>query len=237
MRRFVVCWMAMLLVGSACTVAAPASPDKASSSAVVTPSSAPQTTNGSPTSSSASVTIRDIEVVDGGAWVLGDNGVKVKSSEAGAGWRNVQLPAAVTFGQIGAIGASSATQAWLAAPNQDGGILAFQTSDAGVSWTNINFPASYEAGDSIAIRAISSMEAWFELTVPLGTESAGTLFHTTDGGRSWSGSKGMPLAGIVAFNGDTGWAAVGPAHSRLFFTSDGADSWSQVKLTPPPGDE
>lgn len=176
------------------------------------------------------MSVDDLAVVDGAAWLLGDGGLKLRSS--GGGWQDV-TPNGVTGSQIAALGASSGTQAWIAAPFASG-VAALVTADGGVTWTSHPLPAAVPAGAALSVDATSATEAWVEEAIPLGTESAGTLFHTVDAGASWS-NVGLPRAGVVAFVGSRGWAAVGPVHNRLYVTADLGATWTLVTLPLPAG--
>jgi photosystem II stability/assembly factor-like uncharacterized protein len=99
----------------------------------------------------------------------------------------------------------------------------YRSSDGGTSWTaGATTPSSLDAAD---LHFDTLLDGWI-----IGSGfGAGALFHTTNGGDSWTPVTSF-LGGYVAvdFDGAVGWAAnVGGRHYR---TTDAGATWEQLEL-------
>lgn len=133
----------------------------------------------------------------------------------------------------------------------------YGTRDGGRSWSKLAaVPVKYGDGN-MSVTFADARHGWFEeLTAGMG-QSAGELFATSDGGKTWrkvaesafgdpaaSGKRGtLPFGGRLAAQRDgTLWLSGsqraaeyqgGPGFIWLFRSPDGGRTWAQVKLPVP----
>jgi photosystem II stability/assembly factor-like uncharacterized protein len=116
------------------------------------------------------------------------------------------------------------------------------TRDAGLTWTDVT--PQVETVRSSTSFFLDGSTAFIEGFDEIGSQAAGTLYATGDGGGSWSSSP-LPFAGGVLQFADAshGWAVVvppgswyGPAAPALVNQStDGGKTWAQMSLVDPQG--
>ena len=142
------------------------------------------------------------------AWVTGEDGALLTTSNAGADWALVDLHTTARLHavqQVGGIG-------WLAG---DGGVLR-KTADQGLTWI------AQDAGTLQALRGVAVFDANHAWAVGDG----GVAIWTTDGGANWSlaqtgAARLQAVHFIDAFNG----LAVGQA-GAIVASRDGGQTWS-----------
>ncbi len=110
----------------------------------------------------------------------------------------------------------------------------FSTRDGGQGWESWPL-ALFSAGDpdgtsgAVFLEMIDAQNGW--LTVKTATSSnfsRGTLFRTSDGGRSWQ-KLALPIGESVEFSDlQNGWTAGGAAGNELYRTIDGGRSWESI---------
>lgn len=119
----------------------------------------------------------------------------------------------------------------------DSGNRIVRTSNGGLTWTDV-MPKN-ESADSFNAFFLNTLSAW---ALDSGDPSKG-LFHTTDGGNTWSLiAKSVPFpvfATITFLNEKDGWAeaydvGAGNAYITLHGTQDGGTTWNQIMLSSPP---
>jgi photosystem II stability/assembly factor-like uncharacterized protein len=116
------------------------------------------------------------------------------------------------------------------------------TLDAGRSWADVT-PA-VEAVRSQTSFFLDGSTAFVEGVDETGSQAAGMIYATTDGGGSWRSSP-LPFAGGVLQFADAshGWAVVVPpgswngptAPALVYQTMDGGKNWAQLNLVDPQG--
>jgi photosystem II stability/assembly factor-like uncharacterized protein len=120
---------------------------------------------------------------------------------------------------------------WGIAVNNNGAVL--RTVDGGSTWLNATPPGIGAIGLSPKLSVLNSNTAW--VLVPGTDFFSGTLYHTGDGGITWS-SNIVPFGGaflqfLDASHGralvDRG-AGAGSEAVKLFQTSDGGMTWTSV---------
>lgn len=142
------------------------------------------------------------------AWVTGEDGALLTTSNAGADWALVDLHTTARLHavqQAGGVG-------WLAG---DGGVLR-KTSDQGLTWI------AQDAGTLQALRGVAVFDANHAWAVGDG----GVAVSTTDGGANWSraltgAARLQAVHFIDAFNG----LAVGQS-GAIVASRDGGQAWS-----------
>jgi photosystem II stability/assembly factor-like uncharacterized protein len=117
------------------------------------------------------------------------------------------------------------------------------TTDAGETWSvlqeKIKVPFSREyledstgfSGQSW-LQFIDSQHGWelLDIATNSANPSAGEMLRTSDGGRTWTPTKGTPTSDHFLFITPTnGWIA-GGNDQELFVTRDAGDSWQKVSL-------
>jgi photosystem II stability/assembly factor-like uncharacterized protein len=158
-------------------------------------------------------TLNDVAAVDAStAWVAGDYGTIMKTTDGGATW---QRQVSGTTSVLHAIDAVNADTAW--ACGEDYTVL--RTVDGGSTWTQLNPDI---AGDYYGISAIDGQTAWV-----VGVNILGAIIEkTTDGGGSWtdqSPSTGE-IADVSAVSANIVWAL--SAGGTFFSSTDGGSNWN-----------
>lgn len=136
-----------------------------------------------------------------------------------------------------------------------GGVPLFRTTDAGAHWQRLTLPPMLQAESSNPIYFRSPTEGWIMGFVPQTYSDAACapggcplmgLFHTSDGGKSWSETAtlkplelfpGGRMPGQLEFSDAlNGWLVGGDVSANqgaLYATHDGGRTWSAVRLTVP----
>lgn len=142
------------------------------------------------------------------AWVTGEDGALLTTSNAGADWALVDLHTTARLyavQQVGGVG-------WLAG---DGGVLR-KTSDQGLTWI------AQDAGTLQALRGVAVFDANHAWAVGDG----GIVIWTTDGGANWSlAQTGAARLQAVHFIDTFNGLAVGQA-GAIVASRDGGQTWS-----------
>jgi len=111
-----------------------------------------------------------------------------------------------------------------------------RTSDGGTTWHNAT--PSGLSGTAASSFFLDTTTGW--VAVIGGDPTSGTLYHTTDGGVTWT-STSVPFGGgsIKFVDSMHGWELIGlsagMSHEAvaIFRTSDGGTTWSQVFINDP----
>src|SRR5512140_256484 len=83
-----------------------------------------------------------------------------------------------------------------------------RTVDAGTSWQDVTPPGVTTVGYSAGYFFMDASNAW--LDVPASDPTTGMLYHTTDGGHTWSSDSSPFGGGSFQFSdASNGWALVG----------------------------
>ena len=163
------------------------------------------------------------------------------TSDDGQSWEQIgpAIPSAGTVEDVEFADSDTGWVLWtLANPDGTASFHLSRTVDHGASWTESILPL-FEPGDAASIVDKAQM-GWFDAQtgwISIKQESSsnfslGSLFMTSDGGRSWNRSS-LPIADHIDFsNSQTGWAVGGPSGSQVFDTQDGGLSWQDSS---PPG--
>lgn len=174
------------------------------------------------------------------AWVSGETGTVLRTTNRGASWRDVSPPAAAgrALRDIEAFGTQQAVTLSIGKGRQS---RIFSTSDGGQTWTevfrNVDPGAFYDcmafSHDGIGLALSDPVDGYFRLA------------RSTNFGKTWhvESTHGMPpaLANEFAFAasgtciisgpGHRFWFATGGTHPRVFTSADGGLHWS-VTRTP-----
>ena len=173
------------------------------------------------------------------------------TTDNGANWTDITPPATPGYdGNIADIFFLDAHHGWVlfgqcCESDQYGDRAKFDlasTSDTGASWSleHVTLPRSdavgLNAGGRIAFA--DDQHGWMVLSAGKGGQNAGSLFLTSDGGRTWREPPAEPGGGgpILMVTPKEGWM-VGEyeefADEELYVTRDGAKSWRKVSLPAP----
>ena len=193
--------------------------------------------------------IRMLNRSDG--WALNENAI-LKTSDGGLHWRCV-TPANTQIGMDSRGDfLSDNLHAWVVPTPQsnNNSVTILRTTDGGQSWQSATISDTYpEVGDPPHF--INAQEGWIEL-VANGGPGAGSesvdIFHSTDGGQSWSKiastdnpGSGLPRGGLksgISFKDAlNGWATGEDASDTpwLYVTHNGGKTWASQPLPDLPG--
>ncbi len=169
-----------------------------------------------------------LEFVDSVAWILGEEGRLLKSTDEGYTWEDQDpLPSSIYYTSIDFI-------------NQDTGVVVgggsrqeniLQTFDGGVSWEERKTDLEY--GDML-------LDVFYaDDTTVFATGRGGNVVRSQDAGYTWNGVAQLISPGLrYLYNASlyfedamTGWVASmrPPENNRLFIhrTEDGGESWTE----------
>jgi len=190
---------------------------------------------------------RDVHALDDRtAWLMaagpGDKSRIYRTTDGGAHW-TLQFTNPDPAGFFDAIAFWDAKRGLVLGDPVDGHLVVFATDDGGDHWRHVETPPALPnegafAASGTCLIVAGEREAWF------GTGAA-RVFHTSDGGRSWTVEQAPvrhdgPAAGIfsLAFAGGRG-IAVGGDYSKppedvhnIAITTDGGKSWTEPASRP-----
>ncbi len=124
---------------------------------------------------------------------------------------------------------------WAVTPN-----ALLRTADGGVTWYDVSMNGVSDGLDTTSSFFLDADRAWILIADASGPLSGGTLFHTKDGGVSWT-STAVPFGGgILDFlDPSQGWImadrgmAAGSMAVAIYQTRDGGQNWEQVYANDP----
>jgi photosystem II stability/assembly factor-like uncharacterized protein len=150
----------------------------------------------------------------------------LQSTDGGAHWREVPLPAEVA--------ALNVFRLWFAPNNRDGYLLPYsygaiaKTSDGGQTWQVLRYPQIPALAPCAHGARTVGLYA-FDASHLLITTSCGLLVQTRDGGATWQalpvGPPDVDLSGISFVSEKEGW--VSGAHGLIMHTADGGATWTR----------
>ena len=152
---------------------------------------------------------------DGSLIAVGEFGTVLTSAD-GVRWALGETPTQADFEAVDVVGPQS-----VVAVDRQGRL--YRSVDGGASWTaGTALPLGLDARD---LDFDTLLDGW---VAGLGS-SAGAVFHTTDGGDSWTSVPDFSGSYVaVDFEGGNGWAAnVG---GRYYYSTDDGASWTQGEL-------
>ncbi len=175
-------------------------------------------------------------------WVLTHSRVLL-TSDGGRRWADV-TPAGLSLLPQRAVFFVDGSHGWVAGADTPvfGPWTArvFRTVDGGRTWQPATLGLSRPPAfgyESVALDFLDRRHGW--LALGLGGNAnfdyGAELFHTQDGGATWTQVSPVPASfGFEFVNPDDGWAVGGPAVQSLYRTKDGGRSWHRVRLPPAP---
>ncbi len=174
-----------------------------------------------------------VAVAGGEAWVAGDGGRILHTSDAGQTWR--QQPTGVGSSFTG-LAFSDAEHGWAVSPGMRGTVL--RTTDGGDHWRLTAVGARERYFTVLA----SGTEIWLggmAYRSECEEEGPGLVTHSTDGGVTWTTTPAGPRAilDLAMPGGGQGWAVSGLSYwwdsgGVLLHTTDGGATWTQAKAGP-----
>jgi photosystem II stability/assembly factor-like uncharacterized protein len=156
--------------------------------------------------------LQDIDAVDANtAWVVGDYGTIMKTTNGGARW---QRQVSGTTSVLNSIDAVDANTAWVC--GEDNTLL--RTVDGGNNWTPL-YPLI--PGDFNGISALNGQIAWV-----VGVQvTKAVIEKTTDGGQSWTNQSPLDrgINDVSAVDQDVVWAVT--MFGNFYSSTDGGANW------------
>lgn len=149
------------------------------------------------------------------AWVVGEGGVILKTTDGGANW---QQQSSGTNKELWSVYFINDTTGWIA--GYEGTIL--KTTDGGDNWVPKNSSTVFHL---ISLHFVDLNTGWV-------VGSGGTILKTTNGGNNWqlqfSGTS-EPIISVDFADILNGWAT-GTNAGTIFKTTDGGSTWQAVSV-------
>jgi photosystem II stability/assembly factor-like uncharacterized protein len=115
-----------------------------------------------------------------------------------------------------------------------------RTNDGGLTWYNVSPPDMTETGYSVGTFFLDNDHAWVQKPDPEQYPNSGTLYRTTDGGRTWENFVVPYSGGDLSFvDSENGWVladlgvGAGSNAVAMFQTTDGGASWEKTYTNDP----
>ena len=115
-----------------------------------------------------------------------------------------------------------------------------RTNDGGITWYNVTPPDLTETGSTVETFILDKEHAWVQKPDFNNFPNNGLLYHTTDGGLTWTISS-TPFSGgdLSYIDVNNGWmladlgVGAGSNAVAVFQTSDGGATWTQTYTNDP----
>jgi photosystem II stability/assembly factor-like uncharacterized protein len=192
------------------------------------------------------VDVRDFGLVsETEGWVISGSDLYWTAS-GGRSWQDIS-PVDRAGSIVLAASFSDARQGWAVTQASEmagpGDYTLGRTVDGGTTWENIPlhlFPSAAPVAPASAVylHFFNAGTGWLVIKHASGSNfSVGSLFRTTDGGRTWT-PLSIPIGEPVYFvTKEVGWTAGGAAGNELYRTTDGGTTWSSQDVAPRSGPE
>ncbi len=176
-------------------------------------------------------------------WLLLNNRL-YWSSDGGVSWKDItpSYSASATIVDVNFLDTSYGWVFMTYTSGEDPVYVIARTSNSGVTWQT-GIISLFSSGEVAAVAEdvnsfwLDSQTGWLVIKQATSINfSLGTLFHTTDGGRSWS-RLSLPIGDPVSFITESiGWVAGGAAGDELYQTLDGGVTWQPHAFVDSHGD-
>jgi len=115
-----------------------------------------------------------------------------------------------------------------------------RTNDGGITWYNVTPPDLTETGSTVETFILDNQHAWVQKPDFNNFPNNGLLYHTTDGGLTWTISSTPFSGGDLSFiDVNNGWmladlgVGAGSNAIAVFQTKDGGATWTQTYTNDP----
>ena len=115
-----------------------------------------------------------------------------------------------------------------------------RTNDGGLTWYNVSPPDMTETGYNVDTFFLDNDHAWVQKPDPENYPNSGTLYRTSDGGRTWENQVVPFSRGDLNFvDAENGWTmadlgvGAGSNAVAVFQTTDGGASWEKTYTNDP----
>jgi len=115
-----------------------------------------------------------------------------------------------------------------------------RTNDGGITWYNVTPQEITEAGYKVKLSVLLNDAVWAQTPDFENYPNSGFLFHTSDGGLTWTKtSTPFSTADITFLDDDNGWAladlgaGAGSNAVAVYQTTDGGANWKQTYINDP----
>jgi photosystem II stability/assembly factor-like uncharacterized protein len=170
-------------------------------------------------------------------WALTDGGL-FWTKDGGLTWTRKALPTVSGVVDLAFLNEQIGWVATLkAGATTSPAVSVFATPDGGGTWQAAMIPLpNWTDYAGAQLQMIDVQHGWLLVSLLTSSNSsAGFLFRTLDGGRSWV-QVASPTGGPMVFvSADNGWAVGTPAGDRIFSTHDGGLTWRPQTLSAPAG--
>ena len=120
------------------------------------------------------------------------------------------------------------------------GTYIVRTNDGGITWYNVTPPDVEEIGSSVGVFILDQDHAWVQEPDFNNFPNNGLLYHTADGGLTWTVSSTPFSGGDLSFiDEENGWmladlgVGAGSNAVAVFQTTDGGATWAQTYTNDP----
>jgi photosystem II stability/assembly factor-like uncharacterized protein len=168
-----------------------------------------------------------------GVWLVTGDGLFL-SKNNGASWTYSKPPSGgdplADYLDVDFI---SASQGWVVAASQ-AGVVIDRTADGGLTWNSTALPAALFGGGyrSAHVDFANTLDGWVAVQ-PWKTDAEGLiLFHSDDGGSSWSVETEAAPVSVTKFTSPLNGWGLSPDSTELYRTTDGGLNWQPVELSP-----
>jgi photosystem II stability/assembly factor-like uncharacterized protein len=115
-----------------------------------------------------------------------------------------------------------------------------RTNDGGFSWHNVTPPNVTETGYNVDTFVLDTEHIWLQVPDFANYPNSGILYHTSDGGLTWTSSSSPISRGRLEFlDVNNGWAlanlgiGAGSNAVAVYQTTDGGREWHQTFINDP----
>jgi len=185
-------------------------------------------------------------LTDQQGWLLFNNHLYWTANQ-GSSWKDItpNYPVQATIAEVNFLDANHAWVILTYLNGEDPVYVLASSTDGGATWQTEILPL-FDPGDvsaaaqDVHLERLDEQTGWLVIKQSTSINfSLGTLFRTSDGGRTWT-RLDLPIGEPVSFVTDqVGWAAGGAAGNELYQSQDGGATWQTRAFLPAgtPGQE
>jgi photosystem II stability/assembly factor-like uncharacterized protein len=154
-------------------------------------------------------------------WLM-QSGWISRTTDGGATWSKATVPVALQ-GSARLMSWGDAMHGWAAAWSDSIALQIFSTKDGGTTWSATAIP-----NPSVDFASMVFADAMTGVIMDTGTD--GTIWHTADGGATWTNVGHSTTGNVVRHTGTKTFWVGGSGGTHLTRSTDGGATWSVVTL-------